>query len=207
MPGGMHTHSTTIDMLVAYLKLNGSRKNLRRNENKKENPNRNSSKRDNGNATPNKIYPSPSHKHNGHPMFKAGDTYSFRITDDIYIGKEQIAKELGWFLPGMRTTHKAEKSKICRGDIFFHRVTEEAVRVMTTGKHAHLGDLLGPITVRSLTHGEDSDAYSWLRGKKAGDFEIRLEEYIYVRPSTIYVLNGELSKAPDLRILLDLPLC
>jgi hypothetical protein len=81
----------------------------------------------------------------------------------------------------MLTTHKADKSKVRRGGIFFHRVSEDVVRVMTTEKHAHLGDLIGSTTVRTLTHDEDTDAYSCV-GKKTGDFEVILEEYIvYLR--------------------------
>ncbi len=51
------------------------------------------------------------------PKYKVGDTYTFKLTGESYKGLEQIAKELGWWVDGMRVASKKVKARVSREDI------------------------------------------------------------------------------------------
>jgi hypothetical protein len=85
--------------------------------------------------------------------YKVGDTYSFGLTDDSFKGLEQVAKELGWYQPGMRKGAKSKKRKVNKGDIFFHNETKAVCRVVKATKdHKAFGDLKGTITARPFNY-------------------------------------------------------
>ena len=114
----------------------------------------------------------------------------------------------------MKKGVKKRKGRITRGDIFINRATGGLVRVMSASKdHQHFGDMKGTITARPFTqHGNDDETPSAfspfdLRADKSHDFEMLEREHLYVRPSSITVLRGALSKTSSLRVRVDVGHC
>ena len=134
-------------------------------------------------------------------QYKVGDTCTFKLTDESHKGLEQVAKDLGWWRPGMNKGAKSKKVRMTRDDLFINRETGQLVRVMKSDKsHLEFGDLRGPITVRPFVQSEDDQDIWDLVQNKSQDFEIKERDFLYVRPSCITVERGERTKCADLRV-------
>ena len=138
--------------------------------------------------------------------YKVGDTYSFGLTDDSFKGLEQVAKELGWYQPGMRKGAKSKKRKVNKGDIFFHNETKAVCRVVNATKdHKAFGDLKGTITARPFNYRRGETPQYSLEQHARNDFDIMEMDYTYVRPSSIVIVQGALSRADGLRVSINVP--
>ena len=134
-----------------------------------------------------------------------GDVYSFKLTDTSYKGLQQIARELGWAKAGMRKGPKTKKKRFSGGDIFINRATNELVRVMKSHKdHTKFHDLRGTISARPFVFVDGAVPQFTLMSVATHDIDIAVADYIYVRPSNVIVIQGDLKKAAGLRIYLDI---